>query len=270
MIDLSQRHGKHVILSGLRAVDSTRQRTVPRRIESQMRYAVSHRRPVNENLLASKKSRLFHVTGLCLLYSCFAPAGSVADEAAGMVTAPRSLAAAHPGMDADAEALGVALWSAAADGDRERLDLLLAKGAGAQSHNAVAPTSALWIASQEGHAEVVQLLLALGTNVEAEDPSDGRTALFQAAQEGHTDVVHLLLESGARVDSRSARTGATPLFMASARGNIDVVRLLLAAGANVNAVATANGIADSPLSIARKRGHVDIAELIARSGGTDP
>lgn len=207
---------------------------------------------------------------MCLLCFCLVAADSVADDAPVTVTAPPPIVDDLPGMDSDAEALDVALWSAAADGDLERFDFLLANGARVQSERTVAPTSALWIASQEGHTEIVQVLLALGTNIEGQDPSDGRTALFQAAQEGHADIVQLLLDDGARVDVRSVRTGATALFMAAARGHMDVVRLLLAAGADVNVAATANGLADSPLGIARKRGYPGIVDLIERAGGTDP
>jgi uncharacterized protein len=223
--------------------------------------------------LAPKQSQPRHLTGICLLFACLAVADSVAADSGDVTvtaTVPSPNAGFHPGTDSDAEALDVALWSAAADGDLGRFERLLAEGAEAQSRYAAAPTSALWIASQQGHTEIVKRLLALGTNVEAEDPSDGRTALFQAAQEGHAGIVSLLLEHGARVDVTSARTGATPLFTAAARGHIDVVRLLLAAGADVNVVATANGISDSPLSIARKRGFSGIIALIERSGGAGP
>ena len=211
----------------------------------------------------SHKSMLFRITRIALLSACLATAGSMADEATALH------ADMQGGMDAEGEALATALWLAAAEGDLERLNHLLAIGAEVQAQPTGVPTSALWIAAQEGHTEIVKLLLALGANIEDQEPSDGRTALFQASQEGHPEIVNLLLEHGARVNAASASTGATPLFIAAARGHVDVVLLLLEAKANAHVVASANGIADSPSSIARKRGHAGIVELIENYSRAD-
>lgn len=204
---------------------------------------------------------------VCLLTLYLAAAASVADDGAEPAAFPPLHSGGHSAIDADAAALDLALWSAAAEGDVELFDRLLTRGARVQASGL--PTTALWIASQQGAVGIVERLLALDADLEAPDPADGRTALFQAAQEGHAAVVRLLLLSGARVDVVSARTGATPLFVAAARGHTDVVRELLAAQADVNALANVDGVVDTPLSIAVKRGFVEIAELIRRSGGVD-
>ena len=231
-----------------------------------MRYALAT--PVGDSLIStvlSSRQSLFVLS--CLLCSGLPTFGAVADEVApgadGLAPRPESFAA----LDSNAEAIDVALWTAAAEGDVERLDFLIANGADPESTVAALPTSALWIAAQEGHTEIVRRLLALGSGIETKDPSDGRTALFQAAQEGHAETVALLLAHGASVDVASARTGATPLFMAAAGGHADVVRLLLAAKSNVHVFAAANGVVDSPLSIARKRGYADVVDLIGRADG---
>src|SRR5690606_25378090 len=74
---------------------------------------------------------------------------TLANEAA-ETQAPRTAEA----MNADAEALTEALWSAAADGDIERFNRLLAMGAEIDATQAETVTTALWIASQEGHTEM--------------------------------------------------------------------------------------------------------------------
>jgi ankyrin repeat protein len=204
---------------------------------------------------------------LCLLAHCMVVADLLADDAPESVAPVPGVSSDQSAMDADAAALDLALWSAAADGNIDLFNRLLASGARVQG--AGVPTTALWIASQQGETEIVKRLLALGTDVEAQDAVDGRTALYQAAQEGHTSVVRLLLASGAHTDVSSIRTGATPLFMAAARGHAEVVRLLLAARADINALANADGVVDSPLSIAKKRGYDDIVEMIERSGDID-
>lgn len=174
--------------------------------------------------------------------------------------------------DADVEALNDALWFAAADGDLERFQRLLAQGADPDGKPTGVPATALWIAAQEGHVDLVRFLVGLGADLEARDASDERTALFQAAQEGHADIVAILLEAGASIEAASARTGATALFIAAAQGHIEVVRLLVDAGADLDARAVAGDREDSPLSVARSRGYDEVVRLIeaaARSRGRE-
>jgi ankyrin repeat protein len=164
--------------------------------------------------------------------------------------------------DADVEALNDALWFAAADGDLERFQRLLAQGADPDGKPAGVPATALWIAAQEGHVDLVRFLVGLGADVDGRDATDQRTALFQAAQEGHAEIVAILLEAGAAIEAASARTGATALFIAAARGHIDAVRVLVDAGADLDARAVAGDHEDTPLSIARSRDFDEVARLI--------
>ena len=87
------------------------------------------------------------------------------------------------------------VYSAAADGDIQRVRLLLDRGAAIDLVDDYGYT-ALSIASQEGHEAVVRLLLDRGAAIDLVDDY-GYTALSIASQEGHEAVVRLLLDRGA-------------------------------------------------------------------------
>ncbi len=97
-------------------------------------------------------------------------------------------------------------------------------------------------AARDGNKEVVQLLLAKGVAVDAKNNS-GMTALILACGAGHTkEIAELLLAGGADVNAKlndaSRAPGLTALMNASREGNKEVVQLLLAKGADVNAKMT--------------------------------
>ena len=63
-----------------------------------------------------------------------------------------------------------------------------------------AEASPLHTAAANGQKEVVELLITKGANVDAKGRLDW-TPLFYAVDEGHKEVAELLLDQGARVDA---------------------------------------------------------------------
>lgn len=122
-------------------------------------------------------------------------------------------------------------------------------------------------AAAHGNAEVVQLLLASGRpDLEARD-ADGRTPLALAAGGGNTEVVSLLLE-GTPVDIEAGDAdGRTPLALAAVSGSVGVVRLLLSCkGVRVD---VRDKLGRTPLSLAAQAGIVGVVDSLFRAGA-DP
>ena len=70
-------------------------------------------------------------------------------------------------------------------------------------------------AAYDGRKEIVELLIAKGAdvNVKSADGSGGRTPLHFAAYYGHEEIVELLISKGADVNAKRSN-GATPLDLA--------------------------------------------------------
>lgn len=124
-----------------------------------------------------------------------------------------------------------ALYQAAARGDTQRAQQLMAQGASLNSSNAQKQTL-LKVAILEGNRRAFEGLLALGA-----DPAylgDARdTAMHLAAWQEQPYWLKTLLEKGAPTEPRNG-LGETPLF--SALGQEANVQLLLKAKADVHAV----------------------------------
>lgn len=133
-----------------------------------------------------------------------------------------------------------ALMFAAAHGQIERVQWLIARGAPLNVHatikgEAVADDTALHLAARYGHANVVAALAAAGADVAALD-SESSTPLHVASSCRHIDAVQALLAAGAPVDALDNVDGraAAPLIYACENGDTAIVKVLLAAGANPN------------------------------------
>lgn len=91
-------------------------------------------------------------------------------------------------------------------------------------------------AAANGNLEILEMLLAEGADVNY-DPSRGleQTALQVASEQGNLAAVELLLAAGAKVNA----TGSTapPLLLAIRGGHVAVFEHLLAAGADIHATA---------------------------------
>ena len=185
--------------------------------------------------------------------------------------------------------------SAARDGDKELLALLIAAGADVNAADKYGWTPLL-SAAKDGHSECVKLLLAApGIDVNKANKV-GWTPLYGAATNGHSACVKLLLAAPGIDVNKEDKDGETPLYGAARWGHSECVRLLLAApgidtgqwpplslaviennveklrqllttpGINVN---KADEDGWTPLSWAAKDGHSECVELLLAAPGID-
>jgi len=124
------------------------------------------------------------------------------------------------------------LHEAARDGDRARVESLLALGADVNSRDVNGETALNWAMANPGETEIVELLLAKGVNVNSKS-NDSETALHGAAHLGRKEAAALLLAKGADVNAMSKY--GTPLHYAINSGQKEMVALLLASGADLSA-----------------------------------
>lgn len=173
--------------------------------------------------------------------------------------------------------------AAAYNGRREVRDLLIARGARLEPHEAVAagqlervkelveknglPAKSispdgfplLALAAAFGHHEIAAYLRAKGADVNAVATNGtGYTALTGAVTGGHAKIVAWLLAEGADVNYRYG-PGYSPLLAAAANGHLEIVRMLLEHGAELQAK-TNDG--KTAAQIAEERKHIHVAELL--------
>ena len=127
--------------------------------------------------------------------------------------------------------------------------------------------TALIRASANGDSERVELLLDAGCDIHvAENTAQHFTALHAAAANGHVAVVRILISRGANLEARNKRA-ETPLITACRSGNAACVAALVEANADVMASMPSNGA--SGLCIAAQNGHKNVVELMCAAGGED-
>jgi len=162
----------------------------------------------------------------------------------------------HTDLKITVQAESTPLHLAAATGQKDVAELLVAKGANVND-NSIEGATPLLSAALNGQMEVAEFLIAKGANLEAKT-NDGVTPLHMAAQEGKTKMVELLLAKGADIRAKT-NDGMTPLHLAAAAGHRDTAELLIAEGADVNAKAN-GGV--TPLRSAISYKHDDVALLL--------
>ena len=118
------------------------------------------------------------------------------------------------------------LQRAACDGNREIVEILIAKGADLNLANEHGFT-ALYQASLKGHKEVVEVLVRKGADLSP--TSDGWTPLHHVCSEGDTQLFDMLLENGAEVNSKNA-CGWTALLCAAGAGFTRIVDVAVVVG----------------------------------------
>jgi ankyrin repeat protein len=184
--------------------------------------------------------------------------------------------------------ISTALISAAANGQAETLQLLLAAKADPNRKTQKGHT-ALIFASWRGHLEAVKALLAGGATVDLVS-GEGYTALRAAAVNGNTDTLQTLLDRGANVKNPANLTivqdtackdhvdavrillehgvpiddkpGQTPaLYCAARSGNERMLTLLLDKGANIN-LKNQGDQNRTPLIIAAANGRLGAIRLL--------
>jgi cytohesin len=152
-----------------------------------------------------------------------------------------------------------ALHHAAARGNKETVELLLARGASPDAAGGDGGTP-LHRAAKNGQPEIVMLLLAGGADVSRTN-FRGETPVFDALNGGDTRSLMILLENGASVGT--VATGkSTPLHLAAEIGDAAAARLLIERGADLQAT---NYWGAAPLHLATREGHTDIVSPASRS-----
>lgn len=115
-------------------------------------------------------------------------------------------------------------------------------------------------AAGNGEKRRVQLLLSAGADVNASD-HEGYTPVMRAAENGHLSVVRVLLSAGANVNV--SQGGESLLMKIVARGDLLTAEMLVAAGADVNYRADSGKTA---LDIARATNNRDLEMLLVQAG----
>ncbi|XP_072288598.1 ankyrin repeat domain-containing protein 39 [Eucyclogobius newberryi] len=116
------------------------------------------------------------------------------------------------------------IWSAAMEGDLERVKSLIQKGSHPNMKDN-AGYSALHYASRSGQLTVCKFLLENGACASPQTPG-GATPLHRAAYSGHLEVVKLLLQHRAN-PLLCDDDGASPLHKAAEKGHKGVCQVLL-------------------------------------------
>jgi quinoprotein dehydrogenase-associated probable ABC transporter substrate-binding protein len=158
--------------------------------------------------------------------------------------------------------------------DRERVELLLAKGADINARNmqGLAPLHA---AARQRDSNMTSLLVARGADVNARD-GDGWTPLTHAAFRNHVPSIEALAAAGA--DLEAGPPGFTPLAIALSEGKFYAAKGLLDVGASVNApagdealtplmlVASQKQVSQRAASLSQGPSSVEIAGILIDKG----
>jgi len=150
---------------------------------------------------------------------------------------------------------------AAALGNLEVLELLLANGIDKNDRDADGNTPLIWVVTSNGPDELLESLVDHGAGVNLKN-FVGESALSLACQRGFTGKAEYLLENGADPNAHNL-DGATPLHAAAALGDAALVALLVRRGAHVNAV---DDEGDSPLHWAVREDKPDTAQRLIELG----
>ena len=120
----------------------------------------------------------------------------------------------------------------------------------------------IWNAAASGDTNTIELLVALGQNVNTKTKFV-ETPLHLASENGQKEAAELLIDKGANVNAY-AKWERTPLHGAAKTGQKGIIELLIAAGANVNAKDFEN---KTPLDETIKYKHTETAALLRKHGG---
>lgn len=131
---------------------------------------------------------------------------------------------------------------AAALGNLEILELLLANGIDKNDRDADGNSPLIWVVTSDGPEEMLEALVDHGASINLKN-FVGESALSLACQRGFAHKAEYLLENGADPNNGNL-DGATPLHAAAALGDVALIDLLVRWGAHVNAV---DDEGDSPL-----------------------
>ena len=162
----------------------------------------------------------------------------------------------------------ISIHQAVFDGNIEAVKQHLDAGAEVDAKDDKFVGTFLHWAAAGGQNEIVELLIAKGADVNAKDYRV-RTPLHSAAAHGHKEVAKLLIIHGADVNAKglnplSESSSGTPLHDAAFINHQEIIELLIASGADVNAK-TKNGF--TPLDVSSESGTAGyLREQGAKSG----
>jgi len=190
------------------------------------------------------------------------------------------------------------LHGAAASGDKEGVERLIAQGAdlNAKDNNGQTPLhlsilnrragQARWVlisqgadvnaktndgrtplimAVTRGDQYLEEVLIANGADITVKD-NRGRTLLQLAQEKGHTEIIELLKRHGAKEDAAGIPEESQPtksLHQAAGDGDLEQVKWLIAGGADVNAEDEER---QTPLHLAAEHGYTDVARALIANG----
>lgn len=155
----------------------------------------------------------------------------------------------------------LSLFEAAAAGEVDRAERLIAGEPGAANALSADGWTPLHLAAFFGHPKMVELLLAAGADVAARSTNtNGNTPLHAALAANQKMTAGLLMGHGADVDAVDA-AGWRPLHFAAANNNLDAMKTLIAQGADLQAT-NKDGL--TPLVLAQQKNHREAAALLQR------
>ena len=125
------------------------------------------------------------------------------------------------------------LYDAAAEGDMERVTLLIQQGVNKNQTGGDDLDTALSAAAKYNKINVVRYLVEQGADMEKANIF-GDTPLIYASAAGHVDVARYLLEQGANRDKSATSDGYTSLHCAAEQGRLETAKLLMVYGADLN------------------------------------
>ena len=119
----------------------------------------------------------------------------------------------------------------------------------------------LILATYNGRRSTTDLLLARGADANSADDDRGNTALMGVAFKGYDEIARLLIDAGADVNLRN-HAGQTALMMAALVGQTDIIEMLLASGADASLRDVAG---NSASSLAAAQGNTSLADSLSSS-----
>src|SRR5215471_14066977 len=129
----------------------------------------------------------------------------------------------------------LSLFEAAAAGELERVERLVASDPSTVNTYSADGWTPLHLAAFFGHTKIAELLLAHDADVTARSRNaNGNTPLHAALAGNHKMVAGLLIGGGADVDAFDA-AGWRPIHLAAANNNLDAMKALIAQGADLSA-----------------------------------
>ena len=160
-----------------------------------------------------------------------------------------------------ARGAALSLFDAAAAGEIERVERLLAERPADVSAYSPDGWTPLHLAAFFGHSKIVELLLAHDADVSARSRNpNGNTPLHAALAANQKMAAALLIGHGADLDAVDAG-GWRPLHLAAANNNLDSMRTLVAQGADVTAT---NKEGLTAIQMAEQKNHKEAAALLKR------